>query len=105
MRTKRCFVFLVILYKIFLDYLAVLPYTVRVFRKIEMKGDEQVIVPMDVDLKQYLAKYKETYKHVMKFYNELVQILQKNQQQRHPPVSLSLPSDFLSAVSPHPSAR
>ena len=39
-------------------------------RKIEMKGDEQVIVPMNVDLKQYLAKYKETYKHVMKFYNE-----------------------------------
>lgn len=39
-------------------------------RKIEMKGDEQVIVPMNVDLKQYLTKYKETYKHVMEFYNE-----------------------------------
>ena len=39
-------------------------------RKIEMRGEEQVIVPMNVDLKQYLAKYKDTYKHVKDFYNE-----------------------------------
>lgn len=35
----RLYVFFVILNKKLLDYLAVLPYTVRVFRTIEMKGD------------------------------------------------------------------